>query len=176
MKLTEMELRIISQLRNGLGVLSEISSHKIPEEAAQGTILVSCADGDRVDDIFVHHKKCHKHGRHHLLAAAGGPIAGRWGVGDFLAEEIDIARRVKTIEAIVLVAHAPCAMARAQGMSIPDVLNTLFARKQWVKQRFPVYADRKGGVACHLHVDDGSKMRTYHACKDAWIACCDQFQ
>lgn len=176
MHLTKEELEIISMLRNGLGVLREISSHRIPEEAQRGTVLVSCADGDRVDDIFGFHKRCHAHGRHHLLTAAGGPIAGVWGTGDQLAEEIDIARRAKAIETIVLVAHAPCAMARSQGMTIPQIMDALFARKEWVKMRFPIYADKKGGVVCHVHVDDGKKMRTYHACKDAWYACRDRFQ
>lgn len=175
MHLTKDQLEMISELRNGLGVLQEISSHRIPEEAQRGTVLVSCADGDRVDDIFGFHKKCHAHGRHHLLTAAGGPVTGVWGTGNLLAEEIDIARRVKAIETIVLVAHLPCAMAWSQGMTIPAILDALFERKSWVKQHFPIYGHKKGGVVCHVHVDDGKKMRTYHACKDAWYRCKDQF-
>lgn len=176
MHLTQEELRIISLLRHEYGVLSEISGHKIPEAACQGTVLVSCADGDRVDDIFGFHKRCHQHGRHHLVAAAGGPITGVWGTGDLLAKEIDLARRAKAIETIVLVAHAPCAMARIEGMSIPDIMSALFARKEWVKEHFPIYGEKKGGVVCHLHVDNGRKMRTYHACKHAWYACREKFQ
>lgn len=156
------------------GVLLEVKAHLIDESS--GTIMVTCADGDQMTDVYRHHEGVCIHHRSdpriHLFSLNGGAklIAENsplqmGGEDEILLKHMQFARVKKDIETVVLYAHAPCGAAYDHDLSFSDVLELLFAGKDRVKRTLPGIK-----VACFCHVDYGDgKKRTYFVSRDAWL-------
>src|SRR4051812_5607791 len=69
---SDADYRMIEALLKA-GVFKKIQSGLIPNE--QGTIIITCADGDRITDLLTHHWNiCNGHHCHHTLSLNGGPL------------------------------------------------------------------------------------------------------
>lgn len=172
--LTKEDRTQINMFRR-IGVLQEIESHRI-DDTSNGTMVVNCSDGDQIDDLFNHHKRMCAHNdqghhRHHLLALNGGAklIAQKspLRIGDedtILLGHIHAARIMKSIDTVILYAHAPCGAAYAHRLPFESVLDLLFTGKERVKEEEPGIK-----VACFCHIDYGKKKRTYFASREEWL-------
>ncbi|OGZ07818.1 MAG: hypothetical protein A3C93_05860 [Candidatus Lloydbacteria bacterium RIFCSPHIGHO2_02_FULL_54_17] len=155
-------------------VLRKVRPQLVDE--TNGAILVTCADGDQMENVFLYHRKICLHHREehrpHLLSLNGGAklIASdsplRHGDEDtVLLGHLKDARRMKGIETIVLYAHAPCGAAYAHKLSFYRVLELLFAGRERVEREMPGVK-----VTCFCHVDYGNgKKHTYFASRTSWL-------
>lgn len=157
------------------GVLLEVQAHLIDE--SHGTIMVTCADGDQMTDVYRHHEGVCMHHRDdpriHLLSLNGGAKliakSSPLRVGDedtLLLKHMQFAREMKKMETVVLYAHAPCGVAYGHDLSFAEVLELLFEGKERVKCTL---SEIKVACFCHIDYGDGRK-RTYFVSRDAWIA------
>jgi hypothetical protein len=180
--LSDNDTLTILRLRDQ-NVLKEVGPHLIDQ--SQGAILVSCADGDQIPDIFTYHAEMQnghrKDPRIHMFGWNGGalrlaPDSPANKVGHTtqldLLQDIGDALHMKQMSVVALYVHAPCGKAKASGISVYDTVRLLFAAKDTVKIAFP---DIK--VACFCHVDFGPNFErfgkkrrklTYFASRDAF--------
>lgn len=179
MNLSEPERKLVEEMR-GFGVLADADGHRLDQR--EGIIMVTCADGDQMPDIFRFQAKLSEGQRTdpriHTLSLNGGALllpedtklivrrGRRFREDVVLMEHIRVARNLKQIDTIALYAHAPCGMARLMHLSFEDVIATLIAAKARIK------GDNHGAkVACFCHVDRGNgRKRTYFVSRDRWDA------
>lgn len=173
--LTEEDRKIIRMFsEKKVGVLRKVRPHLVDE--SNGAILVTCADGDQMEDLFSYHRKISLHHREthrpHLLSLNGGakliapdsPLR-RGSEDTIILEHLKDARRMKEIETVVLYAHAPCGAAYAKQLSFYRVLELLFSGRARVEQVMPGIK-----VTCFCHVDYGDgKKHTYFASRTTWL-------
>lgn len=170
--LSDSDRQTIDFLRNGAGVLADVEEHKIDQ--TNGVIMVACADGDQMPDIFLFQKKMEekqrKTPRIHTIALNGGallipensPVAT--GESKILIGHIRVAMDLKKIKTIALYAHAPCGAAGLCKLSVEVILDLLIQAKMQIKREI---SDAK--VACFFHVDYGDgKKRTYFVSRDKY--------
>lgn len=144
-------------------------------ELARGVIMVACADGDQMPDLFAFETGLFKVAqvppRIHELALNGGalliakdsPVRRAGGEDDVLLRHIDDGRTLKEITTVMLYAHAPCGAAALARLDLRTAISLLMEAKTRLKQEL---ADLK--VACFLHIDWGDRKRTYFVSRDAW--------
>lgn len=171
-RLSEKDLGLILELREA-EVLQDVKSHLIDQR--NGIILVTCADGDRFPDIFQHQVRiqadCRNDPRIHTLAWNGGalacaphsPINKREGDEQVFLDQVRGARELKSIDQVVLDAHAPCGMAGHHHLSIEEVLALQLSAKAEIKRL-------NSGIraVCFFPVDYGDKQRTYFLSCQHW--------
>lgn len=165
--LTSDDREIYLYLR-GKGLLKDVDAHRI--NLTDGAILVTCADGDQLPDIFGNFSEaCLAHRatpRVHVLGLNGGALllprdtplntANREDL--VLLSHIRTAIKLKNIRTVALYAHAPCGAAGLAKLSLLEVVNMLAKAKARVKEEIP-----ESKVACFMHVDRGAEegKRTY---------------
>lgn len=148
-------------------ILDNVDTHKIEQD--NGVILVSCADGDQMPDLFGHLEKIivasGRPRRIHTLALNGGPLLlaptsplnmelhEDW----TLLQHIAVARQLKEINTVILCAHAPCGAAGMFHLNFFQVIRYLIEAKTLLKKS---YTDIK--VACYCHIDYGEEKRRTH--------------
>lgn len=175
MRLSEEDRTAIEILRKE-GILLDIEAHRLDQR--NGVILVSCADGDQMCDIFAHQVKIQigqcKDPRIHTFGWNGGALrlapksptnkVGRSTAKDLL-EDISDARKMKNIDTVALYVHAPCGKANACDISVIETLNLLMAAKERIKKE-----NNGVKVACFFHVDYANgKKRTYFISRHKWM-------
>lgn len=173
--MSEKDKAAIEALRNE-GILLDVEAYRLDQK--NGVILISCADGDQMCDIFAHQVKAQigqcKDPRIHTFGWNGGALRlapksrankpGRSTAKDLL-EDVRDARRMKNINTIALYVHAPCGKANACDISVIETLNLLMAAKEQIKK------ENDGvKVACFFHVDYANeKKRTYFISRHKWL-------
>lgn len=172
-KLSDETLALIARFRTN-GVLQDLDTHRIDQ--SKGAIIVSCADGDQIHDLFHHHEQLFNDAgispRIHtlalnggaLLVAAGSPLTTWMREDEVLLKNIGVARQLKEIDTVILYAHAPCGAAGAANMTFHNVLEYLMQAKTRLKR-----IDDKIKVACFCHIDYGDgKKRTYFVSRECF--------
>ncbi len=165
-KLTDDDRTLIKEFL-GCGILRDLNAHLIDQ--SNGAILVTCADGDQMSDLFHHHERIAREGggtpRLHTLALNGGalllapssPLNRQFHEDEVLLHHITVARQLKDIHTIVLYAHAPCGAAGAFHLTFLQVLEYLMEAKRSLKN-----GNGKIKVACFCQIDYGTgEKRTY---------------
>jgi len=156
------------------GVLQNVQEHLLDQ--SNGVILVTCADGDRFDDIYRHQARMQSQVRRDtrihpltshggaLACAPGSPIHKRKLDSNVFLNQIADARDIKKINLIALYAHMPCAAARRAELDLPTALSLQIQAKNRVRVSNP-----GAEVHCFFHVDyEGAKKRTYFLSSDRW--------
>jgi hypothetical protein len=166
-------------------VLCSVEPHLIDQ--TDGAIVVTCADGDRSYDIFMHHaemQRLHRPDpRIHWISRNGGALRlapdsplnkpGHSTQIDCL-DDIGEAIMLKGMKVIVLYGHAPCGKAGHHGLSLHETLRLLISAKRVVLEHFPDLVAR-----CFYHVDFGpdyealgrrKQQLTYFLNREAWEA------
>lgn len=175
---TKHERFCIEKLK-ALGMFTNITIGK--DDIGQGIIIAPCSDGDQFDDVYGHIagvcKETVATNRIHTIALNGGAILmgdqleSRYHQhGDIMLNNILVAREIKKIDDVFLYTHFPCAIARANDLSVVDQGVSLMAAKDRLKQDEPSLR-----VRCFFHLDlfdeteNGThKRRTYFMPKSAW--------
>lgn len=131
----------------------------MPVEEMNSVIMVSCGDGHRFRDIFLHILTLV--GFVHPVVLNGGPLliadneSDPLRQGDVMLANIDGAIEIKGFKNIVLVSHWPCGIASKKKLSIIDVLTKTVIAAQTVREHLgPGYR-----VHSKLHVDYGVTCR-----------------
>lgn len=131
-----------------------------------GVIMVACADGDQMPDVFAKQSmfvlKQRPLPRIHTLALNGGalvvpakcPLNKELPKGQVILDDIRGAMFLKGIKTIILYAHAPCGAAGLCNLNVQKVIDYLFEAKRIIKESFQ---DVK--VACFFHVDWGNNNK-----------------
>lgn len=177
-KLSNEDRILIEELRR-YGVLQDIDGHRLDQK--HGAIILTCADGDQMHDLFHHHEKIITSNlsatpRIHTLALNGGalllppasPLHQKFNEDLVLLHHIKVARDLKEINTIVLYSHAPCGVAAQYNLSFFKVIQYLIEAKNLLKQD-----DKKIKVACFCHVDYGDKKkRTYFVSRERFEHWC----
>lgn len=145
-----------------------------------GVIIVTCADGDQMPDLFSFQTRLFNirgiHPRVHTLALNGGallipeksPLNKENGEDRVLLAHLRDARKLKNIDTIVLYVHAPCGAAGLADLNFMQVMELLLEAKARIKKELPGAL-----VACFCHVDWGENIkRTYFVSRDKWISWC----
>ena len=171
-QLSAISLELIEGFRRA-GILQDVNAHRIDQ--SQGAIIVSCADGDQMHDLFHHHAtlflKSNAVPRLHTLALNGGalllpvtsPLNRQFREDEVLLHHINVAQKLKEINTVVLYAHAPCGAAAMHNMSFLQVIEYLIQAKMLLKKSGPAGIK----VACFIHIDyDGDKKRTYFVSRE----------
>lgn len=170
---------LLRQLRDA-GVMEEMCAGDMHLES--GMIVVSCADGDQMEDEFEHLRalfhRASANARIHLLALNGGAllISPDWpdssAAGDVFIKHIVQAEELKRIKTVALFTHIPCGAAGMVRWGVARVIDQLIAAKLRIKEQIP-----ETKVICLLHVDwskcnggDDPRKRTYHIKKEKWLA------
>lgn len=171
--LTDEDRQLIEMLREA-NVLQDIDPKKI--ELSEGAIVVTCSDCDQAPDINKHlHDLAvrYREGeRFHTFRLNGGPIlipdgspAARYGEDKALVEHIRDGASMKSLNKVILEAHAPCGMAKAVEQNLHQVLNLMLSGKTKVKEQVPDVDT----IFCMLHVDYGDgKKRSYSITRHDW--------
>lgn len=175
--LTRADHAIKMRLRKA-GVLGDLDGNRL--DLRQGVIMVTCADGDQLYDIFAHKALAvmqqRSDARIHTLALNGGalllaedsPLSRTNNEGTVLMEHIRGAMKLKGMRTVALYAHAPCGAATKM-VHPPLRLDQVVALLIRAKTRVKSLGDGIK-VACFLHVDNGTGKRTYHVSRDAWTS------
>ena len=170
-KLSIASLELIEGFRRS-GILQDIDAHRIDQ--SKGAIIVSCADGDQMHDLFHHHEALVQESncapRLHTLALNGGalllpmtsPLNRQFNEDKVLLHHIAVAQKLKEIDTVVLYAHAPCGAAMMHDMSFFQVVQYLMQAKMMLKNSGPAGIK----VACFIHIDYGDKKRTYFVSRE----------
>ena len=170
--LNDLDREYLKKLRQD-GFLSDVDSHLLDQK--DGVIMVTCADGDQMPDVFKKQSEYlstqRKTARIHTLALNGGalvvpadsPLNSELPKGEVIIDDIKGAMLLKGIKTIVLYAHAPCGAAGLCNLSVEQVIKFLVKAKEGLKSAF---ADIK--VACFFHVDWGDHKRTYFISATKW--------
>ncbi len=180
MRLDETDKGYIAQLREG-GVLKDDDGKKL--HTPQGVIMVACSDGDQMADVFEHTCQLAESGggkkRVHTLMNHGGamllspraPLYEDHAADEFLIRQINEARKMKKIDTVALVVHAPCGAANMADLSVIEVIDHMFRGKKQLKERWPNMK-----VACFVHVDFGDRKRMYFVSREAFGAWYEQWE
>ncbi len=176
-ELTKAELRIIKELKKQ-DILQPPRGYQL--DYRNGVIMVACADGDQLYDLFTTHaglcpSNPNRH-RIHLLTRNGGAL---WisrprtfnrqtdEVGSLL-KEIQKAHSMKHINAVALYTHVPCGVADEFNTDIVTNLKLLIEAKILVRPLSPDFQ-----TAEFFHVDYGQgKKRSYYVSPekfDEWL-------
>ena len=161
-------------------VLEDVNGNRL--NTSNGVILVTCADGDQLGDIFTLQRGMTP--RIHTLALNGGGLilpslspanttigTSQTGqlvrLGDVYMEQISSAQELKGINLVALHVHFPCGIARLHSIGPCRLMELLVEAKTRIKTEMP--DDMK--VAAYLHVawPDGRK-RTYFVSREKWAA------
>lgn len=171
-QLTNTDRSVAEKLRKAQ-VLLDVFAPKL--ELTRGVIMVACADGDQMPDLFAFEtglfRAAHIPPRIHelalnggaLLIAKGSPVRRAGSEDEVLLRHIADGRTLKEIDSVMLYAHAPCGAAALAHLDLRGVISLLMKAKTRIKQEL---ADLK--VACFLHIDWGDRKRTYFVSRDAW--------
>lgn len=171
-QLTDIDRAVAEQLRKAQVLLDVFPSQL---ELARGVIMVACADGDQMPDLFAFETGLFRAAdvppRIHELALNGGalliakdsPVRRAGAEDEVLLRHIADGRTLKEIGSVMLYAHAPCGAAALARLDLRGVIALLMEAKTRIKQEL---ADLK--VACFLHVDWGDRKRTYFVSRGAW--------
>jgi hypothetical protein len=173
--LSAADLSMIRDLRCA-GVLQNMDGNKIPDN--DGTIVISCADGDRISDILeFHRKQCDSHECHHPLTLNGGPLLiprdspvadKEHPEGPVILKHVVGANKIKNISTIVAYGHWPCGAALASGLSLYQTLELFVKSKDNIRQFLQAREIKPSVVAC-FHVDYGSGVkRSYFFHRKQW--------
>jgi hypothetical protein len=162
------------RLMRSVGVLEDLNPHRLDQK--DGVIMVACADGDQMPDLFAHQARlvsAHRDApRVHTLALNGGalliptrsPLRNKaLREGDVLCQHITAARKLKGISTIVLYGHTPCGAAGLHDLGIHDCISLLVEAKAQIRKTYP-----RVPIACFFHVADGAKKRTYFISPKRW--------
>lgn len=177
-QVTTQDADVLRRLRDE-GIIEEVRAGAMHLE--EGMIVVSCADGDQMEDEFEHLRALFHHAsasaRIHLLALNGGAllISPHWpntSAGNVLVEHIRQAEELKGTKTVALFTHVPCGAAGIVKWGVAQLIDQLINAKQRLKEKNPSIT-----VICLLHVDwskcnggDDPRKRTYHIKKEAWLA------
>jgi hypothetical protein len=166
--------QLIKDLRLG-GVLKNMDGNKIPDD--NGTIVISCSDGDRISDILEYHRNtCDGHHCHHPLALNGGPllipkdspVADKdYPEGPVLLRHVLGANKIKKISTVVMYGHWPCGAALASGLTLHQALELVVKSKDNVRLFLQSHEIEPKVVSC-FHVDYGSTKRSYYLDRAKW--------
>lgn len=164
--------RLIAEMREK-NVLGDLDPKQI--DVSRGVMLVCCADGDQLDEVFDHMRDTSRSAGHkpriHTLTGHGGalhlsphcePYPGI-DVRELKNLEIEEGRHLKDIHTIVLSVHAPCGKAAAMGLNLVDLIGHMMAAKSEIKSRH--HGVR---VLCMIHVDYGDRKRSYTISRIDW--------
>lgn len=172
------EVSFFEHLRSA-GVLEDIEKKRV--DAQQGAILISCADGDQMADVFQQTENL-SHRLHTLSLNGGGLILPEQSpanilltapdcskqvrLGDIFLDQITTARVLKNINLIALHVHYPCGIASAFKIDPQQLIELLIAAKNRLKQAITGIK-----VCAFLHIawPDGRK-RTYFISREKWRA------
>lgn len=177
--LSPRDREIIQALRGEAGVLCDIAGRRL--NPAKGVIMVACADGDQMADVFERQAGiCRDHSRDrlprvHTLALNGGALLIPKGSpvinpdhpeDGVLLSHLQAGMRLKDIPTIVLYAHCPCGAASLASLAVESVIDLLMRAKERVKKEID-----GAKVACFFHVDRGhGNKRTYFVSREKWLA------
>jgi hypothetical protein len=174
MKATAEDFELIRELRTS-GVFRDFSGELIPSE--KGTIVIPCADGDRITDILTHHwGACNGHPCHHSLSLNGGPLlipecsplSQEDGEGKILLKHSFGAHQLKALTTVVLYGHWPCGAAISANMTLNEALDLCIKSKDTVRT-FLQKKDVAPTVVLCFHVDYGNGLkRSYFFDRKAW--------
>ncbi|MBI5230079.1 MAG: hypothetical protein HY981_02145 [Candidatus Magasanikbacteria bacterium] len=176
--ITDEEIKFLEQFRSE-GVLEDINTKRV--DASRGAILVTCADGDQMADVFQQTE--HLSFRLHTLSLNGGGLilpeespanilltppdcSKQIKLGDVFLGQIITARALKNINLIALHVHCPCGVAGAFKIGPRELIALLVAAKDRIKKSIP------GIKVCafiHIAWPDGRK-RTYFVSREKWRA------
>lgn len=180
LQLSEKDKVLVGELRRAeVGVLEDVDAHRLDQN--DGAVLVTCADGDQLWDIFAHHAQTQVRRvtpRIHLLSLNGGalllPYDSRLSSGTH--EDLPLLRHIKAglamkgMKTVALYAHAPCVAATQCKLDILQSVHYLMNAKLRTKEEIPSIT-----VACFMHVDFGSgvaseehRKRTYFVSPTNW--------
>lgn len=169
-QLDQKEVHFFEELREA-GVLEDVNGNRL--DTSNGVILVTCADGDQLGDIFKLQSGMTP--RIHTLAFNGGglliphrspanmsfgmsPTGAVICLGDIYMSQIFAAQELKGINVVALHVHFPCGIARLHSIGPCRLMELLVEAKTRIKTEMPDGMK----VAAYLHVawPDGRK-RTY---------------
>ncbi len=165
--------RLIADMR-AKGILGDVDPNQI--DVSKGVILVCCADGDQLDEVFDHMRETSRAAGHkpriHTFTEHGGamvlspqcdPYPG-FAARELMHVKIIEGRELKHIDTIVLSVHAPCGKAAVMGLTLVDLIGHMMAAKSDIKAR------HKGvRVLCMIHVDYGEgRKRSYTISRIDW--------
>lgn len=172
-EIKEEDRAIVKQFRDD-GILRDVETHRL--DHSRGVILVCCADGDQLPDIFAHHSGIceaqESRPRIHTLSLNGGsllipegsPLNKERREDLTYLHHIEVATVLKHIHTVALYAHIPCGAAGMYRLGAQDVVDMLMRAKLRIKQQI---AEAK--VGCFLHVDKGAgNKRTYFVSRHDW--------
>lgn len=174
-RLPEKDLKTIREMRN-FGVLDNVKGHLLNQK--NGVIMISCADGHQMYDIFSHQLKMQEGYCHdpciHTLAWNGGALRipkespankkDRTTHLDVL-DDIRDSIKIKSIDTVALYVHAPCGKAQACGIDFLEMIHLLINAKIRLKNKV-----NNLHVACFMHIDfNNHKKRTYFISRHKWI-------
>jgi len=173
MELSVKDRNLIKSLREE-GVLQDVREHLLAQR--NGTILVTCSDGDQFVEVFHHQEKLqagqrsrpriHTFGWHGgvLACAPHSPVNKREHDHLVFLDQIGDGRTMKNINTVVACAHAPCGAAHKNGLGIEKVITLQFRAKQRIET-----LNRGITVACFFDVDYGNgRKRTYFLSRPEW--------
>ncbi len=169
------DYQLIQTLR-GVGVLKDLEGPRIPAE--RGTIVIPCADGDRITDLLTKHwGVCDGHPCHHTLSLNGGPLLipesspiAKLGEGQIIKEHAYGGHRLKAVTTVMLYGHWPCGAAITNGLSLYDTLVCCVSAKDEMRTFLQSRGIEPTVILC-FHVDyaDGRK-KSYYFDRRAWNA------
>lgn len=174
--ITREEISFLKNLRRH-DILENIDKKRV--DASQGAILVTCADGDQMADVFQQTENFSR--RLHTLSLNGGGLllpekspanlrltsddcSKQVRLGDVFLEQIIVAKALKNINLIALHVHAPCGIAGAFKISPRELIELLAAAKDRLKKALP---DSRVCAFVHIAWPDGRK-RTYFVSRAKW--------
>lgn len=191
--LSTTDREIIGDLR-AKGVLVDVGPEQFDDD---GTVLVGCADGDQMVNMFNFHQEGYRRAgrkpRIHPLTKHGGALvlpdesplnkvaeraqrflgtkatAIQW-QDEVLLWDISEGARLKKMRALALYAHAPCGAATDSGLSVRDEIALLVKAAERSSAYFPEWKIR---IFFHVDYDGEEQKRTYHvplASAKAWLA------
>ncbi|TSC83776.1 MAG: hypothetical protein G01um101413_916 [Parcubacteria group bacterium Gr01-1014_13] len=178
--LGESDKQLLKQLVEVEKLLIVPEAHKL--DLSRGAIVVPCADGDQMDDLFDDIRslaiESGKKPRPHFLTEHGGAmvLSPEWhdpdrpGRARRLTEDLVDAAKMKDIYTVLLFCHAPCGKATACKVDIEASIRHLMLAKRVVKQLDPQFQ-----VRCFVHIDwhdeftgNGHFKETYFISAETW--------
>ncbi|MBI5229702.1 MAG: hypothetical protein HY981_00110 [Candidatus Magasanikbacteria bacterium] len=181
LQLSTNEVYFFKELREA-GVLEDVNGNRL--NTSHGVILVTCADGDQMGDIFT--LQSGMTDRIHTLALNGGGLllplnspantivaiaaSGRFiRVGDVYMDQIKAGMTLKVIKTVALHVHFPCGIAQLYNIPPLRLIDLLVQAKTRIKDEC---ANIK--VAAYVHIAwPDCRKRTYFISRDKWSAYCN---
>ncbi|KKR04621.1 MAG: hypothetical protein UT30_C0005G0024 [Candidatus Uhrbacteria bacterium GW2011_GWF2_39_13] len=175
-KWTQFDMEVIKVLRRE-GIFEDGNTQKL--ESPDGEIVVTCADGDQMPDMFSHQCELADKGgwpvRPHVLSLHGGamlmaedcPLYQEFRVDELLLQHIREAegKDLKGIGTVFLYIHVPCGAAGLAKLNLVNQIVFLMRAKERVKE-----IDSTNKVLCFVHVDYGTgRRRTYFISYTKWM-------